>query len=146
MGWYVHIHVCFPCNDESAVVALAASHLREWVLPGDADDGVRAAEWFLKALADGKGFNPGPKGTLCLWGMVGNYTNVESFCDVLRPFWSAMLLNNAAMCPHERIIVFEEQEQSEAANAYEIKLDDKKSGTAVLINVHRRLPFAWMQC
>ena len=147
MGLYVHIHVCFACDNNESVAQLAARHLPV-VKARDGDDGDTAAGWFLKALSERTGGNPGPKGGLSLWGMVGNYTRGESFCDALKPFFEEMLHHRVGgICQHEHILVFVEREQSEAATAYEIMLSgDYGSETRELvIKQHDRLPFSWMQ-
>lgn len=144
MGWYVHIHVCFACNKNEGVAALAKKHR-----PSIADDSDahRAAGWFLDDLAERTGENRGPKGGLSLWGMVGNYTEVEAFCDCLKPFWIDLLSEvEGGPCNHERIIVFEEPEQREAATAYEIGWDDPGSEVrSLIIKKHESLPFSWQQ-
>lgn len=149
MAFDVHIHVCFPCQDNQPVAALAWRLLKEMTV--DIDDGRRAAVWFLEALSRRKGTNPGPKGGLSMWGMVGNYTPVDAFCEILRPFWLELLRDGVGgICQHERIIVFEEREQTEAATAYEIGLvdEDFRAGDAapeLFIKAHPSLPFSWRQ-
>lgn len=139
MAWDVHIHVCFPCSENEGVAALAKKHLDPLT---DESDGHQAAIWFLKDLSGRTGHNPGPKGGLSLWGMVGNYTNVSTFCDVLRPFWMELLSGvEGGPLDFEHILVFEEQEQSGAATAHEIFLEDG----ALVIRKHERLPFSWAQ-
>ena len=144
MGWYVHLHVCFACDTNEGVAAAAKKHLPSIV---DDGDGERAARWFLEALAERTGNNPGPKGGLSLWGIVGNYTQADRFCECLRPFWEELLSGvDGGPCDHERVLVFEEPEQSEAANAYEIGWDDPHSKSRQLkITHHSRLPFSWRQ-
>lgn len=131
MGWYVHLHVCFACDTNEGVAGLAKKHLPS---VSDDSDGERAARWFLEALSTRTGNNPGPKGGLSLWGIVGNYTKAETFCEALRPFWMD-LLNGVDGGPldFERVLVFEEQEQSDAANAYEIGWDEPDSKTRKLL-------------
>lgn len=144
MGWYVHIHVCFACDRNEGVAALARTH-RPTI--EDESDGHRAAGWFLDDLATRTGENRGPKGGLSLWGMVGNYTQAETFCECLRPFWVDLLSDiDGGPCSHERVIVFEEPEQKEAATAYEIGWDDPHSAARTLmIKKHESLPFSWQQ-
>ena len=140
MGCYVHIHVCFACDTNDGVADLVKKHRP---LLQDETDGHRAAIWFLEDLAKRTGNNPGPKGGLSLWGMIGNYTNAETFCEVLKPFWSELLSGGIEGGPgdFEHVVVFEEQEQREAATAYEIANDN---GT-IICTKHERLPFAFMQ-
>src|SRR5580692_1907576 len=111
MAWDVHIHVCFACDKNEKVAEIAKKHCAS-ILSNN--DGHREAVWFLTDLAKRTGPNYGPKGGLSLWGMTGNYTNVEEFCEILRPFWVELLSGiDGGPCEHEHIIVFEEQEQSE---------------------------------
>lgn len=146
MGWYVHIHVCFACNTNEGVAKLAKKH-RE-LLTGK-DDGQREALWFLEALSERTGGNPGPKGGLSLWGIVGNYTSAEVFCEVLKPFWRELLTGDidGGPCRHEHIVVFEEPEQSDAANVFEIGWTDpySEADRELFIRKHERLPFSWVQ-
>lgn len=149
MGWYVHIHVCFACDRNAGVAILAKKHL---AILNEAhvsqDDGGREAVWFLADLSQRGGGNSGQKGGLSLWGMVGNYTRVDVFCETLLPFWRDLLsgqIDNGP-CDHERVIVFEEQEQREAATAYQIGWDDHYSPTRqMVITKYKNLPFSWMQ-
>ena len=89
----------------------------------------------------------GPKGGLSLWGMTGNYTRVDAFCDILLPFWRDLLVGfEGGPCSFEHVIVFEEREQVESATAYEIQWDDDElPQREMLIKKHEKLPFAWMQ-
>lgn len=145
MGWYVHIHVCFSASENEPIAALASRHLPA-IEAMEMDHGVRYAIWFLQDVAKRTGTNPGPKGGLVLWGMVGNYTLVDKFCEYLKPFWFELLSKGISCCQHDHIMVFEEQEQSEAANAYEIFLADERDPIAgLVIRKHERLPFTWMQ-
>jgi len=115
------------------------------VSEGEMVDGIREAVWFLADLSKRTGSNPGPKGGLSLWGMVGNYTDAEAFVNVLRPFWADLLaVEGAEPFDYERIVVFEEREQSERASAYEIRLAGKKNGSVSVKKIDD-LGFAWMQ-
>ena len=71
MGVYTHLHVCFACDTNDGVAALARTHLArlnerplgEWE---DYDTRDQEAQWFLEALSDRTGPNPGPKGGLSI--------------------------------------------------------------------------------
>ncbi len=142
MGSYVHLHVCFACDENDAVAALAAPHLD--AAPPATDD-MPEVRWFLESLAARRGSNDGTKGGLAFWGMIGNHTDVGRFCELLRPFWEE-LLNGVPNGPHpfERVVVFEEREGSDAATAYQIGWDnDDNPGRQMRIERHDRLPFAW---
>jgi hypothetical protein len=140
MGWYVHLHVAFPCDKNDGVAALAREMLnREY-------EAVEA-KWFLDALSGRTGENPGPKGGLSLWGIVGNYSNGELFCSSLMPFWDRLLSEvPGGPLDFESVVVLEEQEQSEAATAYQIGWDEPNSADRrIVIKKCERLPFSWHQ-
>lgn len=145
MGFYVHVHVSFACDENEPVAWLAKKHAPNYQAEG-ASDAARAARWFLDDLAERAGHNPGPKGGLSLWGMVGNYTRVEEFCEILRPFWTELLqTRDCGPDVFKHIVVFEEPEQSERAIAYEIFLPDGgHTGEPLMIRRHE-LPFCWNQ-
>lgn len=138
MGSYVHIHVCFACDTNDAVAALAAKHLP---FVGECME----AQWFLEDLSKRTGENLGSKGGLSLWGMVGKYTNGEEFVEVLKPFWKELLQKvDGGPNSFEHILVFIEREQSEQATAFEIFLKDLDSPELLLVKKHD-CPFTWMQ-
>jgi hypothetical protein len=159
MGWYVHLHVCFSCDSNEGVAVLARRHLERL---GD-DYPKRQAIWFLTDLANRTGENPGPKGGLSLWGMVVNGKEVpHDFVQQLEPFWRDLLRGDIDGGPagHHRIIIMYEEEQSEAANAYEIGWEDDwpdhwgnewpvtdgwVDDRVLFIRHHGPLPFAWRQ-
>lgn len=137
MGFYVHLSVVFACDRNEGVAALATKHL-----PSVAE--TREPRWFLEELSKRTGGNPGPKGGLSLWGIVGNYTDAEEFIEVLRPFFTELLSGqiDGGPCEFEHAIVFTEREQSERATAFEISRDED---TGHLQVKEHELPFAWMQ-
>lgn len=146
MGWYVHVEVSFSCCENEPVAALARKHAPNHLEDGPASDSERAARWFLDDLAGRTGENMGPKGGVSLWGMIGNYTHVDVFCERLRPFWKELLETpKCGPSSHAHIIVFEEQEQSEQAIAYEIKLADEERTDGELVITRHALPFCWNQ-
>ena len=142
MGWYVHLHVCFAAGRNDGVARLAEKHVE--TLPADAHE----ARWFLTDLSKRTGENPGPKGGLSLWGIVGNHTKAEEFAEILRPFWGELLSGQIedGPCDHHHVLIFFEEEQSEAANAIEIGWDDETSeARQLVVKTHQKLPFAWRQ-
>ena len=142
MGFYVHIHVCFACDDNSGVAELAAKHAATFPTY-EQGNAIRYVRWFLDDLAKRTGGNDGPKGGLSMWGMVGNYVRVEEFCERLRPFWAELLAGvKGGPCDCEHVLVFEEREQTERAIAYEIALNED---TEELSIKRHECPFAWMQ-
>src|SRR6266536_2530545 len=86
MGTYVHLHVCFQCTDNAPVAALARSYLEM----SGASFGYEG-EIFLKDLTERSGRNWGPKGGLCLWGIIGNGTRPKEFVYPLAKFWLGLL-------------------------------------------------------
>lgn len=128
MGQYVHIHVAFACRENGPVAELAKKH-RPLIESVDGGDGLRAAQWFLDDLSGREGPNRGPKGGVSLWGMIGNYTEVDEFVEVLRPFWMELLRTEAGgICDFEHILVFGERE-----GTYEIYLEDERRGISRLV-------------
>lgn len=147
MGFYVHIHVSFACDNNDEIAALAKEYLSgaKKLTEEDSPDAHFTARKFLESLASRSGNNEGPKGGLSLWGMVGNYTRVDLFCELLVPFWKDLFKCSEGPGPWEHIIVFEESEQSEQAIAYEIFLEDEGYGNGGLITRRHELPFCWNQ-
>lgn len=133
MGYYVHINVCFACDENESIAELAKEEMTNNSLCIE-------AKWFLEDLSERTGRNPGPKGGLCTWGMVGNYTDGELFVTCLIPFWKKVFNSDCGLCDFEHILVFVEREQTERALAFEIKLE----GDEIQITEHK-CPFAWMQ-
>jgi hypothetical protein len=143
MGWYVHVHVSFACDENEPVAEVAKKHAERHATDGGSDAEC-AARWFLDGLSERTGANMGPKGGLSLWGMTGNHTSVSEFCERLRPFWLELLQTpKCGPLDFEHIVVFEEQEQSGQAIAYEIYLDEPARSN-LMIRRHE-LPFCWNQ-
>lgn len=151
MGYDVHLHVCIPVTENEPVARLAKKWLAALSEIKDINLGCREALWFLEDLAGRTGRNPGPKGGLSLWGIVGNYTDPEEFAEFLRPFWLELLSGSDEdyPCEHERVVVLFEREQTEAAGAIEIGWDLPNAEPGVerklLIRVFEKLPFSWQQ-
>jgi len=136
MGYYVHLHVVFACKHNDEIACLARRHLLDL-----SEDDVEA-KMFLESLASRCGYNPGPKGGLSLWGIVGNYTVGGDFVEVLGAFWEDLLRGDIGGPPSLRhILVFVESEQSEAMEVYEIFLN---AGT-LIVQHHCNLPFCAYQ-
>lgn len=135
MGFYVHLSIIMPCDNNEPVAEIAKKYV-------DTIEHCNEAEWYLEELSTRKGYNPGPKGGLSMWGIVGNYTSVDEFIDALEPFFLELFKTEAGPSDFEHIIVFYEREQSEQAKAYEISYD--KENHKIDVKEHF-LPFAWMQ-
>lgn len=147
MGFYVHLSVIFSASYNDGIAELARKHLPLLVF----EDGEnREAEWFLRDLSGRTGENMGPKGGLCLWGTVGNYTRPDKFVDKLRPFWKELLSGvTGGPLSFHHILVFGEPEQTERTTAYEIFLPENEDGfgdheSDLIVKVHE-CPFAFMQ-
>jgi hypothetical protein len=152
MSVCVHLHVCIPCSNHAEIAKIAGEHFaRQASKDEDPNWAVREeTRWFLKTISAGSGFNAGPKGGLLLWGTVGNHTNPAEFVNHLKPFWEEILSDHGedyrGPMESERILVFYEREQTEAASAYEIFWSDPDSvDRQLVIRHHERLPFTWMQ-
>lgn len=145
MGYYVHIHVVFACDNNEGVAQLAKKHIAE------ADDLEPHAEWFLHDLSERHGNNPGRKGGLSLWGGVGNHVDSDRFIETLKPFWTELLHEvPGGPLDHEHIMVFIEAEGTEHTTAYEIflardDLGDASEPFGELVIKKHKCPFAFMQ-
>lgn len=150
MGFYVHIHVCFECHGYDGIARLARKHLptlpEEWAN--------KDAVYFLRALSRLHGEAPGTKGGMCLWGHVGNYTDVGLFVKILEPFWRELLPEVKSESDlddwdgpfaWEHVLVFYQPEDRDHAAAYEIYWDDPDAGPqkTLICRHHERLPFKW---
>lgn len=148
MSHDVHLHVCFPADRNDKVAALAAEVLATLPAGADPDNLCREANWFLADLAKRTGPNPGPKGGLSLWGVVGNYTDEDRFVETLRPFWEKLIDsargNGDGPMNFERVVVFFEHQGVEAAGAIEIYWGNDRRRTDLRVRRHDRLPFTWM--
>lgn len=137
MGHYVHLSVVMACYNNEPVAEIAKKYVGKM-------DKCFEAEWFIDDLSKRTGINTGPKGGLSFWGIVGNYTCAEHFCDCLRPFWKELFEkeNHGSPFDFEHIIVFSEHEQSEQAEAHEISYNNETKEVEIKYHI---LPFAWMQ-
>ena len=144
MSYYVHLLVSFQCEKNEGVAELAQKHLP---LIREADE--QEAISFLEELRSRTGTNPGTKGGMSLWGMVGNRTDPEKFVESLRPFWDDLLRSQIEGGPlwFNHIVVFYEFEEQNHSNALEIFLTgDFRTPLAsrpLVINKHEQLPFQW---
>jgi len=145
MSYDVHLSVIFPCDDNEPTATLAKKHL---ALIGEREDnGGREVVEFLSDLSQRSGRNKGQKGGLSMWGLVGNYTRVDVFVELLKPFWFDLLSLDESPLLHEHVLIFYEIEQSEHASAYEIGMTGPtgEPKSELFVRHHEHLPFAWMQ-
>jgi hypothetical protein len=146
MGLYVHLSVVFSCSLNDLVADIAEKHFAN--LPPEAPD---EARMFLAELAHRSGPNPGSKGGLSLWGIVGNYTSPDEFVHSLAPFWEDILADHSyddvpwyGPSHQEHVIVFFETEQARRAQCYEIGWDNPESENRTMVyKLHEDLPFSW---
>ena len=140
MAWNVHLHICFPCDSNDPVARIAKKGLEQL------SDNKRYERFFLEDLSKRTGDNWGSKGGLSLWGIICNGLYAKDFVENLKFFWHELLAGEEDGLPldFEHIIVFYEEEQSNAANAYEIQLDSDDSAE-LIIKHHKNLPFSWAQ-
>ena len=132
MGFYVLIHVAFACDNNDDIAPHAKKHLK--LLPEDAP---LECQWFLDELSERSGPNPGPKGGLSLWGMVGNYTNVQKFTKALMPFWKDILQSASSPLAFEKIVVFGETEAQSNCVAYVVGLVKQKRLTEYYLSLEK---------
>lgn len=135
MGYYVHISVVMSCDENEPVAEVAKNYI-------NTIKDCNEAKWYLQELSERKGFNPGPKGGLSLWGITGNYTCSDKFVECLTPFWKELFENEIGIFDFEHIIVFSEPEQRKYASCHEISWNKEKKEVEVKFH---NLPFAWMQ-
>lgn len=144
MAWNVHLHVCFACDDNESLAELAKKHLEmiKSIEEENIIDECREIGWFLDDLSTKEIINGGPKGGLCVWGLVGNHTNTKNFVELLRPFWKELFEIEHGPFDFEHITVFYEQEGSEQAKCFEISLNELSKELDIK---HHELPFCWGQ-
>lgn len=141
MGYYVHLHVSFACDTNDQVAEMAKKHLNE---SGALFTSIEA-KWFLEELSERSGSNPGPKGGLSLWGIIGNHTDLDAFIGDVSPFFREVLFSDLEGGPNdfEHVLVFYEPEGSEAMTVAEIYLDEENDEAVdrLVVKRHERMPF-----
>lgn len=151
LGYYVHLHVVFACDDHSGLAEAARRHLAllaedrrhiaesicsdgQWLAEGEIEEGggeqvlethCREVLDYLRYLSKQSGPCHGAKGGLSFWGEVTNYGRPRLFVALLRPFFEDILKHGwrFGLCSHEHILVFDECEGEEHASAHEIYLE-----------------------
>ena len=141
MGWYTHLSVIMPCDDNDIVAKIAKESLPLL----DKEFGSREADWYLEELSKRSGSNPGPKGGLSLWGMVSNHADGEAFCKTLIPFWDKVISEEGGPLYFESVNVFYEEEQSEATIVFEIRRKGREMDGEIEIINHGCMPFQFHQ-
>lgn len=156
MALDVHLHVCFPCDNNDHVAALAARHHAALPIVTDHLAPPYARE-FLEDLMERRGPNPGPKGGLSLWGWVTNHGDGQRFVDALAAFWIDLLSGSIAdedyggPADYERICVFAEREQRGFTTVWQIGLFDDLDDVdysrprRLEVKVFPDMPFSWAQ-
>lgn len=136
MGHYVHFSVCYSSDlDKKAELEKLVNRFQA---PPDIPI---EADMLLQAILDPKNYNCGRKGELFTWGIVGNYTSAESIVQLLAPFFEEQLRRELGPLDFDHIIIFEEHEQTEQAQCWEIYLEGNENGKLVI--KHHMLPFCW---
>lgn len=123
MGHYVHWLVSWNNGTPDELKPLAEAALATMPQPSPGhypDDYDGDAEWFLQQVRDGRGHFCGPKGDLWAIGQIGNYSNGDSIAKAILPFVKAMW-ERGYLFDFERVIIFDEQEQSERPIIYQIE-------------------------
>jgi hypothetical protein len=80
-----YLVISFRCDHNDAIAPIAQRY-REQLDAAIMDLEAYEAAWFLEALAERSGDNPGPKGGMSVWGMVTNKLNAADVVHVLKPF------------------------------------------------------------
>lgn len=138
MGWYVHLHIAFEVDNARRLADVART------CPPRADDDPPEADQFLDAIGGGGFVARGRKGALCTWGVVANYTSGQTFIDALSDLWPKLYEEppgDELAAVSGRIVVFEEQEQSGAACAYQIEW----TRNGIVVTRFDELPISWGQ-
>ncbi len=153
MGYYVHFSVTYSShmdaedfNNLHQLAEKTEKQLNELNALKECSVSQECFE-FLNAVLDSKNYNTGRKGTLFTWGIVGNYTPVDEIVENLSTFFDEMLRKEIGVGDFNHIIFFQEREQSEQAECWEIYLediDDLENKGKLIIN-HHKLPFCWNQ-
>jgi hypothetical protein len=146
MDFDVHLHVCFPCDDNTPLAGLSKRHLDSAKHRSACSEAI----CFLEDLSNRTGKNKGPKGGLCLWGIVGNHSDVPQFIFDLMPFWIDLLMSGADGLPHpsEHIVIIWENEQSKKSQAVELFQDEEWLNTKAIAKLsikYHELPFCFNQ-
>lgn len=146
-------HMCRAVDDLEDPGPSGVMARRYWPTahPGNFDRHVDIALWFLKQLAEGRGFQPsaGRAWGRWVWSSVGNHVYVGQFVEILRPFWSELLAARPVDDPgwdgprsSDTILLLYEGFRDWWANAAEIRSTDPASGYPELsVRRRERLPF-----
>ena len=120
MGFYVHLQVSWGGGSSVAVPQIARKHLEK--LTCKDKETFNEAHWFFESVISGKSFFGGPKGDFWAWGVIGNYTNVEEFIELTKPFFME-LYKCGELLEHDRVIFQCEPEQNESVSIYQLSSD-----------------------
>lgn len=136
MGYYVHFSATFAAR--SSELDDVRPLVAKWRAANVAED--RDVDRLLDAMLDLKNYNQGPKGELFTWGVVGNHTSVAAVATALVPLFGELFWQDTYLRSHHRVVLFEEQEQSGLAAAFEIFLHHHEPTL-----IRHDLPFCWGQ-
>jgi hypothetical protein len=118
MGFDVHIQIAWEGGKIEEVKPVAEEFLKQYLTQGEDNTSDEIIQ-FLNDVISGKSCFEGRKGWLWLWGLIGNYTHGEEILIELMPFFKT-LFDKKILLDFYRIILFEEPEQTESVNIYEL--------------------------
>lgn len=122
MGFYVHWQISWGAGSLDEVVPVA----KEWYDTLTGEDGTPTCEestHFLEDIISGKAHFEGHKGDFWGWGTIGNYTETGRMLHDLHPFFKNLFVRGV-LSESDRIVMFEEQEQSETVTITWLVWDD----------------------
>jgi hypothetical protein len=134
-----YLVISFRCDHNDAVAPLARRY-RAQLDAAITDLEAYEAAWFLEALSERSGDNPGPKGGMSVWGMVTNKLNAADVVHVLKPFWEELITLL------DRVLVMYQRDEGEGFFVYDIGWDGFPPEIAVPRLAFRHygpLPFGW---
>ena len=150
MSYEVTLVVTFQAlpDEAESVAEVARRHLPaiEERYRAAEERGLWEAVYLLTSIAEGKGFTGGSKWGMFTWGTVGNYVPVDTFVDVLRPFWEELLSIHAdedgwgGPLPGNTIVVLFESYSAGQAGAVEISFPATRWWWARSPSARRTLP------
>lgn len=120
-----HVMTMFEVSNRGGLELLARSFLKDSLSPGGdhiAADSELTQEGahLLRHAGQGNGVGQGRCGDMFTFGCVGNYVDIHSFVEGLRPFWFA-LYHRHIVSPFESIVVMVQPNQQPRMEFYEIR-------------------------
>lgn len=141
MSVEVTLALIFPTAGGVELQEIARKHARSIPPPSERRPGDNEAASFLGALTDGRCVQSGPKGEMCSWSIIANYTTGEELIQALTLFLVGLFDERleCGLADHWRVIVMEQREDC-GTIVYELR----KDGVGIRAEKHGPLPFGWM--